>query len=121
VLDRSELILDISPRTPAPARAGCKWNWRSWSTPIPRLSHMWSHLERLAGGASTAAASVGGIGTRGPGEKQLEIDRRLVQKRVSALKRQLEEIEPTQDARGPQPQGRLRRLPGGYTNAGKST
>ena len=59
----------------------------------PRLHHLWSHLERLAGGASSAAAAVGGIGTRGPGEKQLEIDRRLVSKRITDLKRELEDID----------------------------
>jgi GTP-binding protein HflX len=82
---------------------------------------MWTHLERMAGGASTAAAAVGGIGTRGPGEKQIEIDRRLVQKRVSYLKRQLAEID-----RRKVRQIRARRQAYcvclvGYTNAGKST
>ena len=82
---------------------------------------MWSHLERLAGGAATAAAAVGGIGTRGPGEKQIEIDRRLVQKRVSSLKREIAAID----------RRKVRQVRGrkdistaclvGYTNAGKST
>jgi GTP-binding protein HflX len=82
---------------------------------------MWSHLEHIAGGATSAASAVGAIGTRGPGEKQLEIDRRLVQKRVSALKREIEEID----------RRKLREVKSrkdvfsvclvGYTNAGKST
>jgi GTP-binding protein HflX len=83
---------------------------------------MWGHLDSVAGaGGATAAGAVGGIGTRGTGEKQLEIDRRLVTRRITELKRQLEEID----------ERKLREIDGrreyfkiclvGYTNAGKST
>jgi GTP-binding protein HflX len=121
VLDRSELILDIFAAHAQTAESRLQVELAQLEYTYPRLHHMWSHLERLAGGASSAAASVGGIGTRGPGEKQLEIDRRLVQKRVSALKREIEEID----------RRKLREVKSrkdvfsvclvGYTNAGKST
>ena len=121
VLDRSELILDIFAAHAQTAESRIQVELAQLEYTYPRLHHMWSHLERLAGGASSAAAAVGGIGTRGPGEKQLEIDRRLVQKRVSALKREIEEID----------RRKLREVKSrkdvfsvclvGYTNAGKST
>ena len=121
VLDRSELILDIFAAHAQTAESRLQVELAQLEYTYPRLHHMWSHLERLAGGASSAAASVGGIGTRGPGEKQLEIDRRLVQKRVSALKKEIEEID----------RRKLREVKSrkdvfsvclvGYTNAGKST
>ncbi len=112
VLDRSELILDIFAAHAQTAESSLQVELAQLEYTYPRLHHMWSHLERLAGGASTAASSVGGIGTRGPGEKQLEIDRRLVQKRVSALKHEIEAIDRRKLARGQEPQGRLQRLPG---------
>jgi GTP-binding protein HflX len=121
VLDRSELILDIFAAHAQTAESRLQVELAQLEYTYPRLHHMWSHLERMAGGASSAAASVGGIGTRGPGEKQLEIDRRLVQKRVSVLKREIEEID----------RRKLREVKSrkdvfsvclvGYTNAGKST
>jgi GTP-binding protein HflX len=121
VLDRSELILDIFAAHAQTAESRLQVELAQLEYTYPRLHHMWSHLERLAGGASSAAAAVGGIGTRGPGEKQLEIDRRLVQKRVSALKKEIEEID----------RRKLREVKSrkdvfsvclvGYTNAGKST
>jgi GTP-binding protein HflX len=82
---------------------------------------MWSHLERMAGGAATAASAVGGIGTRGPGEKQLEIDRRLVMKRVSLLKRQLKEIDERKVRQVSSRREVFSVCLVGYTNAGKST
>jgi len=88
----------------------------------PRLTRMWLHLDTVAGaGGGTVAGVVGGIGTRGPGEMQLEIDRRLVSKRITELKRDLAAID----------RRKLREIKGrrglfkiclvGYTNAGKST
>jgi GTP-binding protein HflX len=75
----------------------------------------------MAGGASSAAAAVGGIGTRGPGEKQLEIDRRLVKKRLSMLRRQIGEIDRRKQRQVRSRQGFVQVCLVGYTNAGKST
>jgi GTP-binding protein HflX len=121
VLDRSELILDIFAVHARTAESCLQVELAQLEYAYPRLRHMWTHLERLAGGAATAAAAVGGIGTRGPGEKQLETDRRLLQKRVSLLRRRIREID----------QRKVRQVAGrqraycvclvGYTNAGKST
>jgi len=118
ILDRSELILDIFAAHARTAESRLQVELAQLEYTYPRLRHMWSHLERIAGGAASAA---GGIGTRGPGEKQIEIDRRLVQQRVSALKRELEAIDKRKIR---QVSGRDR-MPSvclvGYTNAGKST
>jgi GTP-binding protein HflX len=121
VLDRSELILDIFAAHAQTAESRLQVELAQLEYTYPRLHGMWTHLERLAGGASSAAAAVGGLGTRGPGEKQLEIDRRLVQKRITALKKEIEEID----------RRKLREVTSrkdvfsvclvGYTNAGKST
>ncbi len=120
VLDRSELILDIFAAHAQTAESRLQVELAQLEYTYPRLRHMWSHLERIAGGGSGAAA-VGGIGTRGPGEKQIEVDRRLVQQRVSRLKRELAEI----DRRKVRQVRSRERLPSaclvGYTNAGKST
>jgi len=121
VLDRSELILDIFAAHARTAESRLQVELAQLEYTYPRLRHLWSHLERIAGGAATAAAAVGGIGTRGPGEKQIEIDRRLAQKRVSQLKREIADI----DRRKVRQVRSRQRLPGvclvGYTNAGKST
>jgi len=121
VLDRSELILDIFAAHARTSEARLQVELAQMEYTYPRLRHMWTHLERVAGGATSRAAAVGGIGTRGPGEKQLEIDRRLVQKRVSYLKRQIAGID-----RRKVREVRSRRevfcvCLVGYTNAGKST
>jgi GTP-binding protein HflX len=122
VLDRSELILDIFASRAKTHQAKLQVELAQLEYTYPRLTRMWLHLDTVAGaGGATAAGTVGGIGTRGPGEKQLEIDRRLVNKRITELKRELALI----DTR------RLREIKGrqelfkvclvGYTNAGKST
>jgi GTP-binding protein HflX len=79
---------------------------------------MWTHLSRIAGGA---ASSAGGIGTRGPGEKQIETDRRLVQKRVSFLKRKIKEIDKRKVRQIASRDKAFCAALVGYTNAGKST
>jgi GTP-binding protein HflX len=121
VLDRSELILDIFAAHARTAESRMQVELAQLEYTYPRLRHMWTHLERVAGGAATAAAAVGGIGTRGPGEKQIEIDRRLVQKRVSYLKRKIVAV----DRRKVRQIGNRREAfcvcLVGYTNAGKST
>ncbi len=122
VLDRSELILDIFATRAKTKQAKLQVELAQLEYTYPRLTRMWSHLDTVAGaGGATAAGAVGGIGTRGPGEQQLEIDRRLVSKRISELKRELAGID----------NRKLREIKGrhglykiclvGYTNAGKST
>lgn len=122
VLDRSELILDIFAARAQTRQAKLQVELAQLEYTYPRLTRMWSHLDNVAGaGGGTAAGAVGGIGTRGPGEKQLEIDRRLVSRRITDLKSELEEID----------RRILREIAGrrdffkiclvGYTNAGKST
>jgi GTP-binding protein HflX len=122
VIDRSELILDIFATRAQTKQAKLQVELAQLEYTYPRLTRMWSHLDNVAGaGGGTTAGAVGGIGTRGTGEKQLEIDRRLVSKRITALKRELEEID----------ERILREIDGrrdffkiclvGYTNAGKST
>ncbi len=117
VIDRSELILDIFASRATTHEAKLQVELAQLEYTYPRLRAMWSHLERIVG-----AGGIAGIGTRGPGEQQLEIDRRLVQSRRDDLRARLEEI-----------QARKRRevfarrqehfTVGivGYTNAGKST
>ena len=122
VLDRSELILDIFATRAKTRQAKLQVELAQLEYTYPRLTRMWSHLDSVAGaGGATAAGAVGGIGTRGTGEQQLEIDRRLVSKRITEQKRELENID----------RRRIREIDGrkslfkiclvGYTNAGKST
>lgn len=116
VIDRSELILDIFATRAKTRQARLQVELAQLEYTYPRLTRMWSHLDRLAGGAAS-----GGVGTRGTGEKQLEIDKRLVKKRITELKRELANID----------KRKLREIAGrgdmfkislvGYTNAGKST
>jgi len=116
VIDRSELILDIFATRARTRQAKLQVELAQLEYTYPRLTRMWSHLDRVAGGSSS-----GGVGTRGTGEKQLEIDKRLVNKRMSELKRELKTID----------KRKLREIDGrkglykvslvGYTNAGKST
>jgi len=122
VLDRSELILDIFATRAQTKQAKLQVTLAQLEYTYPRLTRMWSHLDTVTGAAGgTAAGAVGGIGTRGTGEQQLEIDRRLVSKRITELKRELEKIDSRRireiDAR----KGQFKICLVGYTNAGKST
>ncbi len=121
VIDRSELILDIFAAHARTAESKIQVELAQLEYTYPRLAHMWTHLERVAGGAATAAGRVGGIGTRGPGEKQIEIDRRLVQKRVSHLKDAIERIARRKVRQVASRREMFRACLVGYTNAGKST
>lgn len=117
IVDRSELILDIFAGRATTREAQLQVELAQLEYTYPRLRAMWDHLERITGGAG-----LGGIGTRGPGEQQLEIDRRLVRKKVTALKRELEEVQARKRR-----EVRARNMEFftvglvGYTNAGKST
>jgi GTP-binding protein HflX len=122
VLDRSELILDIFATRAKTKQAQLQVELAQLEYTYPRLTGMWSHLDSVAGaGGATAAGVVGAIGTRGPGEQQLEIDRRLVSKRIVDLRRELANIDKRRireiDAR----KGMFKICIVGYTNAGKST
>ena len=122
ILDRSELILDIFASRARTHEARLQVELAQLEYTAPRLRGMWKHLERIAGaGGGTGAGSVGAIGTRGPGERQIEIDRRIVRDRVSALRRELEKIDErkvrTVKARADWFTVSLV----GYTNSGKTT
>jgi GTP-binding protein HflX len=121
VLDRSELILDIFAAHAQTSESRLQVELAQLEYTYPRLTGMWTHLERMAGGAATAASAIGGIGTRGPGEKQIEIDRRLVQKRVSRLKRLIADIDRRKVREVRSRKDMFAACLVGYTNAGKST
>src|SRR6185295_3633845 len=113
VLDRTQLILDIFAQRARSREGRLQIELAQLQYLLPRLTRMWHHLSR----------QTGGIGTRGPGETQLEVDRRRVQERIARLERELEEVRKT---RAVQRQGRKRNqwpvaAVVGYTNAGKST
>ena len=122
VLDRSELILDIFATRAKTRQAKLQVELAQLEYTFPRLTRMWSHLDTLAGaGGGTAAGTVGGIGTRGPGEQQLEIARRLVSKRITELKRELVNIDKRRIREINGRRGLFKICLVGYTNAGKST
>lgn len=122
VLDRSELILDIFASRARTRQARLQVELAQLEYTYPRLTRMWSHLDAVAGaGGGTGAGAVGGIGTRGPGEQQLEIDRRLVNKRITELKRELAKIDRRRIREIDSRQGLFKISLVGYTNAGKST
>ena len=113
VLDRTQLILDIFAQRARSREGRLQIELAQLQYLLPRLTRMWNHLSR----------QTGGIGTRGPGETQLEVDRRRVQERIARLERELESVRKT---RAVQRQGRKRHqwpvaAVVGYTNAGKST
>jgi len=119
ILDRSELILDIFAAHARTHASRLQVELAQLEYTYPRLRHMWSHLDRIAGGAAGAAA--GGMGTRGPGETQIETDRRLVQKRVTHLKNQIDAIDRRKLREVNSRQDVFGVCLVGYTNAGKST
>ncbi|MCG3138510.1 MAG: GTPase HflX [Phycisphaerae bacterium] len=122
ILDRSELILDIFAARARTHQAKLQVELAQLEYTAPRLRGMWTHLERIAGaGGASGAGMVGGIGTRGPGERQIEIDRRLVSKRISILKDRLAEIDQRKqrEVRSRGHEFTLSLV--GYTNSGKST
>jgi len=121
VLDRSELILDIFASRAQTHEAKLQVELAQMQYTYPRLTRMWSHLDTVVGAGGGLAGAVGGIGTRGPGEKQLEIDRRLVKKRISDLREQIEKIDQRKKRQVQTREKHFTVSLVGYTNAGKST
>ncbi len=122
ILDRAELILDIFAARAQTHQARLQVELAQLEYTAPRLRGMWTHLERIAGaGGGTGAGVVGGIGTRGPGERQIEIDRRLVSKRISLLKKRLTQIDRRKLREVHSRDNEYTVALVGYTNAGKST
>ncbi|MBP6875053.1 MAG: GTPase HflX [Candidatus Eisenbacteria bacterium] len=111
IIDRTELILDIFARRARTHEAQLQVELAQLEYLLPRLTKMWAHLSRLGGG----------IGTRGPGETQLEVDRRRVRHRIALLKRRLEGIEREREVQQRRRREMYRASLVGYTNAGKST
>ena len=111
VIDRSELILDIFARHAKTQQAKIQVELAQLEYSLPRLKRFWEHLERQAGG----------IGARGPGETQLEVDRRKIHQRISSLKRLLKKIDARRETLRRARSGRHVAALIGYTNAGKST
>ena len=111
VLDRSELILDIFATRARSREARLQVELAQLEYLLPRLRRMWSHLSRIRGG----------IGLRGPGETQLETDRRLVGVRIADLKEKLREVARAREQQRKSRQGQFRAALVGYTNAGKSS
>ena len=120
ILDRTSLILDIFAMRARTASAKTQVELAQYKYMLPRLQRLWTHLERQGGG-SGAGGGKGSVGLRGPGETQLEMDRRIILNRMSLLKRQLADID-KQKATQRKNRGRLIRVAlVGYTNVGKST
>ena len=119
ILDRTSLILDIFAMRAQTASAKTQVELAQYQYMLPRLTRLWTHLERQGGGSGTGTG--GSVGLRGPGETQLEIDKRIIGDRISFLKKQLEKID-RQKATQRQNRGRMIRVAlVGYTNVGKST
>ena len=116
VIDRSELILDIFASRARTKQAQLQVELAQLEYVYPRLTRMWGHLDTVTG-----AAASGGVGTRGTGEKQLEIDRRLVKKRIIELKKELVKIDERRIREIDTRAGLFKICLVGYTNAGKST
>jgi len=111
VMDRAELILDIFATRARTREAKMQVELAQLNYMLPRLTRMWTHLEKFRGG----------IGMRGPGETQLETDRRLIGHRIRILKERLEEVQRTREVQRHGRRGEFRAALVGYTNAGKSS
>lgn len=123
VIDRTALILDIFAQHASTREGALQVELAQHEYRLPRLTRAWTHLARQAGGASGRSGSAGGVGLRGPGETQLEIDRREIRKRISKLKDDLEKVRAHRERY--RAQRKRSQIPTislvGYTNAGKST
>jgi len=123
VIDRTTLILDIFAQHAQTHEGQLQVELAQYEYLLPRLTRAWSHLERQAGGGGGRTGNAGGVGLRGPGETQLEVDRRQIREKISKLKKELEKVR---EHRNRYRQNRKKsNIPVialvGYTNAGKST
>jgi GTP-binding protein HflX len=120
VVDRTQLILDIFAQHAVSSEGKLQVELAQLEYNLPRMRGMWKHLERLGGGMGSLGA---GVGTRGPGESQLETDRRIARRRVTLLRRRLKDLSKQRDVRRKERQ--RSEVPtvalAGYTNVGKST
>ena len=120
ILDRTSLILDIFAMRAQTAEAKTQVELAQYRYMLPRLQRLWTHLERQGGGSGSGGGK-GSVGLRGPGETQLEMDRRIILHRITLLKQRLQEID-QQKTTQRKNRGRLIRVAlVGYTNVGKST
>ncbi|MBR4364715.1 MAG: GTPase HflX [Prevotella sp.] len=120
ILDRTSLILDIFAMRAQTAEAKTQVELAQHRYMLPRLQRLWTHLERQGGGSGSGGGK-GSVGLRGPGETQLEMDRRIILHRITLLKQRLQEID-QQKTTQRKNRGRLIRVAlVGYTNVGKST
>lgn len=111
ILDRNNLILDIFASRAQTAKARTQVELAQYQYLLPRLTRMWTHLERQKGG----------IGMRGPGETQIETDRRIIKDKISVLKKKMEKIDKQGQTQRKSRGQMIRVALVGYTNAGKST
>lgn len=123
LLDRTALILDIFAQHAQTREGALQVELAQYEYRLPRLTRAWTHLARQAGGGGGRTGSVGGVGLRGPGETQLEVDRREINKKISRLKGELEKVRAHRERY--RAQRKRSQMPivalVGYTNAGKST
>jgi len=120
ILDRTSLILDIFAMRAQTANAKTQVELAQYRYMLPRLQRLWTHLERQGGGSGSGGGK-GSVGLRGPGETQLEMDRRIILQRITLLKQRLQDID-RQKTTQRKNRGRLIRVAlVGYTNVGKST
>ena len=120
ILDRTSLILDIFAMRAQTANAKTQVELAQYRYMLPRLQRLWTHLERQGGGSGSGGGK-GSVGLRGPGETQLEMDRRIILQRITLLKQRLLEID-KQKTTQRKNRGRMVRVAlVGYTNVGKST
>jgi len=123
VVDRTALILDIFALHARTREGALQVELAQYVYRLPRLTRAWTHLARQAGGGAGRSGAVGGVGLRGPGETQLEVDRREIGRRIAHLRRELEKVR--SHRRRYRAQRKRAAIPTvaivGYTNAGKST
>jgi GTP-binding protein HflX len=123
VIDRTALILDIFAQHAHTSEGSLQVELAQYEYRLPRLTRAWTHLARQAGGGGGRTGGAGGVGLRGPGETQLEVDRRIISRRIEHLKSELEKVRAHRTRY--RDRRKKSRIPVvalvGYTNAGKST